>query len=48
MSVINFVSKLGRGGRSRKGTPARKPPRYRIGMEALDERSLLSANVVQN
>ena len=47
MTVLSFVSKLGRGGRRRKGTPARKPPGYRLGMEALEERSLLSANVLQ-
>ena len=47
MRVLSSVSKLGRGGRRRKGTPARKPPRYRLGMEALEERSLLSANVLQ-
>jgi uncharacterized protein (TIGR03118 family) len=46
MKVLSFVSKLGRGG-YRKGTPARKPPRYRLGMEALEGRSLLSANVLQ-
>src|SRR3954447_1992677 len=27
--------------------PARKPPKYRLGMEALEERSLLSADVLQ-
>ena len=53
MTAFSFVSnssvsKLGRGGRRRKGTPARKPPRSRLGMEALEERSLLSANVVQS
>jgi uncharacterized protein (TIGR03118 family) len=47
MTVFSFVSKLGRGDRRRKGTPARKPPRYRLGMEALEERSLLSGNVLQ-
>src|SRR3954463_14868926 len=46
MSVLSSVSKSGRSGR-RKGMPARKPPRYRLGMEALEERSLLSANVLQ-
>ena len=52
MTALSFVSnssvsKLGRGGRRRKGAPARKPPRNRLGIEALAERSLLSANVVQ-
>src|SRR3954454_14503020 len=47
MTVLSIVSKLGRGGRRRKGMPARKPPRCRLGMEALEERSLLSANVLQ-
>jgi uncharacterized protein (TIGR03118 family) len=46
MSVSCFVSKLGRGGR-RKGTPARKPLRYRLALEALEGRSLLSADVLQ-
>ena len=40
MTVLSFVSnssvsKLGHGGRRRKGAPARKPPGYRLGMEAL-------------
>jgi hypothetical protein len=47
MTVLSFVSKFGRGGRRRKGTPARKPPRNRLGIEALEARSLLSANVLQ-
>ena len=52
MTALSFVSnssvsKLGRGGRRRKGTPARKPPRSRLVMEALEMRSLLSANVLQ-
>src|SRR3954451_18049604 len=47
MAVLSSVSKSGRGGRRRKGTPARKPPGSRLGMEALEERSLLSANVLQ-
>jgi uncharacterized protein (TIGR03118 family) len=46
MKVLSFVSKLGRGGR-RQGTPARKPPRHRLVMEAMEERNLLSANVLQ-
>ena len=53
MSPFSFVSKssvstLGRGGGRRKGAPARKPPRNRLGVEALEVRSLLSANVVQS
>ena len=47
MTVLSFVSKLGRGGRGRQGMPARKPRRNRLGMEALEGRSLLSANVLQ-
>src|SRR5258708_40317215 len=47
MTVLSFVSKSGRDGRRRKGTPARKPLRHRLVMEALEERSLLSANVLQ-
>jgi uncharacterized protein (TIGR03118 family) len=47
MTVLGFVSRLGRDGRRRKGMPTRKPPRSRLGMEALEERSLLSANVLQ-
>jgi hypothetical protein len=52
MTALSFVSsssvsKLGRGGRHHKGMPARKPPRSRLGMEALETRNLLSANVVQ-
>ena len=47
MTALSFVSELGRGGHRRKGTPARKPPRSRLGMEALENRSLLSANVLQ-
>src|SRR3954449_8100789 len=46
MTVLSSVSKLGRRGR-RKGMPARKPTGCRLGMEALEERSLLSANVLQ-
>ncbi|MDB5352121.1 MAG: hypothetical protein JWN86_3368 [Planctomycetota bacterium] len=52
MSALTFVSnsfgwKLGRGGRRRKWTPARKSPRSRFVIEALETRSLLSANVLQ-
>src|SRR3954449_12591538 len=46
MIALSSVSKLGHRGR-RKGMPARKPTGYRLGMEALEERSLLSANVLQ-
>src|SRR3954447_9098454 len=46
MTFRSSVSKLGRRGR-RKGVPARKPTGYRLGMEALEERSLLSADVLQ-
>ncbi|HEV3309628.1 MAG TPA: TIGR03118 family protein, partial [Chloroflexota bacterium] len=53
MTAFSFVSnssvsKLGRGGGRRKGAPARKPPRNRLGIEALEVRSLLSVNVVQS
>jgi uncharacterized protein (TIGR03118 family) len=52
MTVLRFVSngsvsKSDRGGRRRNETPTRKPPRIRLGMEALENRSLLSANVLQ-
>ena len=47
MAALSFVSMLCRGGRRRKGAPARKPHRSPLGMEALEERSLLSANVLQ-
>src|SRR3954451_15119655 len=46
MTVFSSVSKLGRRGR-RKGMSARKPTGYRLGMEALEERSLLAADVLQ-
>src|SRR3954469_24772523 len=46
MSFLSSVSKLDRSGR-RKRMPGRKPPGYRLGMEALGERSLLSTNVLQ-
>src|SRR3954468_15529235 len=46
MRVISSASKSVRRDR-RKGMPARKPPGYRLGMEALEERSLLSADVLQ-
>src|SRR5438045_4274356 len=46
MSALSSVLKLGRSGR-RRGMPAWKPPGYRLAMEALEERSLLSANVLQ-
>src|SRR3954463_16109110 len=46
MIALGSVSKLGHRGR-RKGMPARKPTGYRLGMEALEERSLLSTNVLQ-
>ena len=46
MRVFSSVSKLGRSGR-RKGMPARKPPGYRLGMEALEARTLLSTDVLQ-
>src|SRR3954454_9572553 len=45
MRVLSSVPKSGRSGR-RRGMAARKPPGYRLVMEALEERSLLSANVL--
>src|SRR5260370_20469385 len=47
MTVLSFGSKLGRDGRRRKGPRGRKPARHRLYLEALEERSLLSANVLQ-
>ena len=47
MIGLSFVSKLSRGSGRRQGTPARKPARHRLYLEALEERSLLSANVLQ-
>ncbi|HEY2156473.1 MAG TPA: hypothetical protein VGH33_12635, partial [Isosphaeraceae bacterium] len=46
MTVLSSVSKSGRSGR-RNGMPPRKPHRYRFGIEALEARSLLSANVLE-
>src|SRR3954470_22579205 len=46
MRVLSSASKSVRSDR-RKGMPARKPTGYRLGMEALEERSLLSADVLQ-
>src|SRR5258708_2395707 len=45
MTGLGFVSKL--LPRRRKGTPVRKPTRSRLELEPLEERSLLSANVLQ-
>jgi uncharacterized protein (TIGR03118 family) len=47
MRVLGFVSKSGRGGGRRKGNPARKPAGYRPGIEAMEQRALLSGNVLQ-
>ena len=47
MIGLSVVSKLLRGSGRRQGTPARKPARHRLYLEALEERSLLSANVLQ-
>jgi uncharacterized protein (TIGR03118 family) len=41
------MAKLLRGGGRRKAAPARKPARSRLALEALEERSLLSGNVLQ-
>ena len=46
MSALSFAPKSGRAGR-RRGTPPRKTHGYRFGMEALEVRSLLSADVLQ-
>jgi uncharacterized protein (TIGR03118 family) len=47
MTGLGFVSKLLPGSRRRQGTSVRKPTRPRLGLEPLEERSLLSANVLQ-
>src|SRR6266481_5223210 len=47
MTGLGFVSKLLPRSRRRKGTSVRKPTRSRLGLEPLEERSLLSANVLQ-
>src|SRR5262249_10955000 len=46
MSVLSFIGKLLRGGR-RGQAPARKPVRSRPGLEALEDRSLMSASFIQ-
>ena len=45
MTVLSFVSKLGRGGRRRKGTPAQSRPGTDSGMKALEERSLSHSKI---
>jgi uncharacterized protein (TIGR03118 family) len=47
MRVLGFVSRSGRGGGRRKELPARKPAGYRPVLEAMEQRALLSANVLQ-
>jgi uncharacterized protein (TIGR03118 family) len=47
MTGLGFVSKLLPGSRRRKSTSVRKPTRSRLVLEGLEERSLLSANVLQ-
>src|SRR3954465_14289177 len=47
MRVLSSVSTLGRGGRRRGGTIPRRPRSYQLELEALEARSLLSANVLQ-
>lgn len=44
MSVPSFMAKLLRGRGRRKGAPARKPIRRGLALEALEERSMLSAS----
>src|SRR5262245_53208041 len=46
MSVLSVIGKLLPGGR-RGRAPARKPVRSRLALEALEDRSLLSANFIQ-
>src|SRR4051794_12114444 len=46
MKVLSSLPKSGRSSR-RRVMAARKPPGYRLAMEALEERGLLSANVLQ-
>jgi len=47
MSVLSFMPKWLRGSGRRKGTTVRKPVRSRLALEALEDRSLLSANFLQ-
>jgi uncharacterized protein (TIGR03118 family) len=47
MSVLSFMPKWLRCSGRRKGTTTRKPIRSRLALEALEERSLMSANVLQ-
>src|SRR6516225_636867 len=47
MSGLGFVSKLLPGSRRRKLTSVRKPTRSRLELEPLEERALLSGNVLQ-
>jgi uncharacterized protein (TIGR03118 family) len=47
MSVLGSISKLFRGRRGRRAAPARPPARSRLGVEALEDRRLMSANFIQ-
>ena len=49
MTGLGFVSKLlpGAASRRRQGTSVRKPIRSRLELEPLEERSLMSGNVLQ-
>ena len=47
MRGLGVVSKLLPGSRRRQGTSVRKPTRSRLELESLEERALLSANVLQ-
>jgi uncharacterized protein (TIGR03118 family) len=47
MSVLSFIGKWLRGGGRRKQAPVRKPVRSRLALEALEDRSLPSANFIQ-
>ena len=47
MTGLGFVSKLLPGSRRRQGTSVRKPTWSRLELESLEERALLSANVLQ-
>src|SRR5215469_8061520 len=47
MTGLGFVSKLLPGSRRRKDTSVRKPTRSRLELEPLEERALLSGNILQ-
>src|SRR5262245_14767042 len=47
MSILRSLSKWFRDSGRRKGTPVRRPARLRLAVEALEDRSLMSANFLQ-